>query len=115
MTVILPPHDSWTRIATSLSADGRFLASVSWFISHHNENRQQFYLVPSLVDVVFSRVYVAVLLDAYSRRMIGWVVERTMGTAPTLGALEKALAGRQRNQDWCTIPIADRNTPAQSK
>lgn len=53
-----------------------------------------------VADITYVRleqefVYVAVLLDAYSRRVIGWAVDRTMGTDLTLEALEKALTGRQ--------------------
>ena len=40
-------------------------------------------------------VYLAVVLDAYSRRVIGWALEATMGTTLTVTALEKAIASRQ--------------------
>jgi transposase InsO family protein len=40
-------------------------------------------------------VYLAVVLDAYSRRVIGWALERTMDTDLTLAALETAIASRQ--------------------
>ena len=36
----------------------------------------------------------AVILDAYSRRVIGWALERTMEDALTLGALRMALSRR---------------------
>lgn len=39
-------------------------------------------------------VYVAVVLDAHSRRVIGWAVERHLGTSLALQALRQALAGR---------------------
>lgn len=53
-----------------------------------------------LADITYVRlkrefVYVAVVLDAHSRRVIGWAVNRAMGTVLTLQALEKALAGRK--------------------
>ena len=39
-------------------------------------------------------VFVAVILDAYSRRVIGWALDRTMEDALTLGALRMALLRR---------------------
>ncbi len=39
-------------------------------------------------------VYLAVILDAYSRRVIGWALDRTMGDSLTLTALRMALARR---------------------
>lgn len=40
-------------------------------------------------------VYLGIVLDAYSRRVIGWAVDRTMNTELTLTALEQAIASRQ--------------------
>jgi len=39
-------------------------------------------------------VFVAVILDAYSRRVIGWALDRTMEDHLTLGALRMALSRR---------------------
>ena len=39
--------------------------------------------------------YLAVVLDAYSRRVVGWTLGRTLGVSLTLEALEKAIADRQ--------------------
>jgi putative transposase len=39
-------------------------------------------------------VYLAVILDAYSRRVIGWALDRTLEDELTLGALRMALARR---------------------
>ena len=39
--------------------------------------------------------YLAVVLDAYSRRVIGWALGRTLGVSLTLEALEEAIADRQ--------------------
>lgn len=39
-------------------------------------------------------VYLALVLDAYSRRVIGWALDRTMDSSLTLAALEKAIASR---------------------
>jgi putative transposase len=40
-------------------------------------------------------VFLAVMLDAYSRRVIGWALDRTMEDALTLAALRMALAPRR--------------------
>ena len=39
-------------------------------------------------------VYLAVILDAYSRRVIGWALDRTLEDELTLAALRMALEGR---------------------
>jgi transposase InsO family protein len=39
-------------------------------------------------------VFLAVILDAYSRRAIGWALDRTLEDEPTLGARRMALARR---------------------
>jgi putative transposase len=39
-------------------------------------------------------IYLAVILDAYSRRVIGWALDRTMGEELTLSALRMALSRR---------------------
>ena len=40
-------------------------------------------------------VYLAVILDAFSRKVVGWALERTMSTRLTKAALEQAIALRQ--------------------
>jgi putative transposase len=40
-------------------------------------------------------VYLAAILDAYSRRCVGWALSRSIDTELTLAALEMAIAGRQ--------------------
>lgn len=39
--------------------------------------------------------YLAVVLDAYSRRVVGWALGRTLGVSLTLEALERAITDRQ--------------------
>jgi putative transposase len=39
-------------------------------------------------------VYLALVLDAYSRRVIGWALSRTVDGSLTLAALDKAIASR---------------------
>jgi transposase InsO family protein len=40
-------------------------------------------------------VFLAVVLDAYSRRLVGWELSRSLGSGLALRALEKAIAERQ--------------------
>lgn len=52
-----------------------------------------------VADITYIRlptafVYLACLLDAFSRRCIGWCLSRSIDTRLTLGALEMALASR---------------------
>jgi len=52
-----------------------------------------------IADITYIRlrdefVYVAVVLDAYSRRVIGWALDRTMEDELTLSALRMALSRR---------------------
>jgi transposase InsO family protein len=53
-----------------------------------------------LADITYIRllhefVYLAVILDAYSRRVIGWALERTLEERLSLAALQMALSQRQ--------------------
>jgi len=53
-----------------------------------------------VADITYIRlrsefVYLAVMLDAYSRKVIGWALERTLATVLILTALRQALAERQ--------------------
>ena len=50
-----------------------------------------------VADITYIRlrdefVFLAVILDAYSRRVIGWALERTIQTRLTMAALHKAIA-----------------------
>lgn len=53
-----------------------------------------------VADITYIRlqrefVYLALILDAFSRKVVGWALDRTMSSALTLTALEKALIERQ--------------------
>ena len=52
-----------------------------------------------MADITYIRlrdefVYLAVILDAYSRRVIGWALDRTLEDELTLAALRMAIARR---------------------
>ena len=70
-----------------------------------------------MADITYIRlreefIFLAVILDAYSRRVIGWALDRTMEDDLTLTALRMALAAGASGPAWCTIPTAARSTPA---
>ena len=53
-----------------------------------------------VADITYIRlkaefVYLAVLLDAFSRKVVGWALERTLASRLAIDALERAIAGRQ--------------------
>lgn len=44
--------------------------------------------------------YVAAILDAFSRRVVGWHISRDIDAALVLAALEKAMTGRNPTPGW---------------
>jgi len=53
-----------------------------------------------VADITYIRlkaefVYLAVILDAFSRKVVGWALDRTMASRLTIAALEQAIAQRQ--------------------
>ena len=57
-------------------------------------------------------VYLAVVLDAFSRRAIGWALDATLEARLAVAALEMAFARRRPRPDWCIIPIRGCSMPA---
>ena len=55
-------------------------------------------------------VYLAVILDAFSRRVIGWALDRTLEDALTLSALGMALKQRQPKPGLTITPTEVSNT-----
>jgi transposase InsO family protein len=58
-----------------------------------------------VADITYIRlaeefIYLAVLLDAYSRRVIGWALDRTLRAELALTALQMALRGRRPGPGW---------------
>jgi transposase InsO family protein len=53
-----------------------------------------------IADITYIRlkaefVYLAVILDAFSRKVVGWALDRTLASRLTISALEHAIAQRQ--------------------
>lgn len=55
-------------------------------------------------------VYLAVILDLYSRRVIGWAVSNRVKRDLAISALDMTVALRQPSRDAFNTPTADRNT-----
>ncbi|MGQ5525692.1 IS3 family transposase, partial [Chitinimonas sp. PSY-7] len=55
-------------------------------------------------------VYVAFVIDAFARRIVGWRVSRSMHTDFVLDALEQALYARQPERDEALIHHSDRGS-----
>ena len=58
-----------------------------------------------VADITYIRleaefIYLAVVIDAFSRRVIGWAVERTMEDDLSLAALRMALESRRPQSGW---------------
>ena len=62
--------------------------------------RPTFSGLPWIADLTYIRlnnefVYLAVILDAWSRRVVGWALDRSLAARLTVTALERAIAARQ--------------------
>jgi len=55
-------------------------------------------------------LYLAVVLDVFSRRVVGWAMADHLRTELVLDALEMAVWNRRPPRAWCTIPIMAAST-----
>ena len=55
-------------------------------------------------------VYVALVIDAFARRIVGWRVSRSMRTDFVLDALEQALYARRAERDGALVHHSDRGS-----
>ena len=62
------------------------------------------------VAIATGFVYVAVVLDAWSRRVVGYAISRSIDVRLTLAALKAAIDNANRARDAYITPIAARNT-----
>ena len=63
------------------------------------------------VAIAAGFVYVAVILDAWSRRVVGYAISRSIDVRLTLAALNAAIGAASRRPAACIIPTAARNMP----
>jgi putative transposase len=66
------------------------------------------------VAILSGFVYVAVILDAWSRRVVGYAISRSIDARLTVAALKAAVARRSRLQAAFITRTADRNTQPRS-
>ena len=69
-----------------------------------------------VADITYIRlawefVYLAGILDAHSRRVVGWALEDTLEGKLTIAALRMALTGRLPLRGWCITPTAGCSMP----
>jgi transposase InsO family protein len=69
-----------------------------------------------VADIAYIRlktefVYLALILDGYSRKVVGWALERTLATRLLSRLLSRQSRSGNRRPVWCTIPIAGCSTP----
>ena len=55
-------------------------------------------------------MYVAFVIDVFSRRIVGWRVSRSMQTDFVLDALEQALHARRPGRDGSLVCHSDRGS-----
>jgi transposase InsO family protein len=105
------------RMATMLREDNllslrrrAFLATTDsrhGYVVYPNLARHMVLTAPNqlwVADITYIRladvfVYLAVILDAFSRRVIGWELDRSLTTPLVLSALRQALSGRALSGD----------------
>ena len=63
------------------------------------------------VAIAVGFVYVAVILDAWSRRVVGYAISRSIDARLTIAALKAAIRSRRPPAGASTIRIAARSTP----
>jgi transposase InsO family protein len=102
------------RVLRLLRVDNLLCLRRRAFVPPTTDSRHPWHVWPNLVrwiqttgvnqlwvaDITYVRlkeefVYLAVVLDAHSRRVVGWAIERYLGTILALRALKMALAGRK--------------------
>jgi putative transposase len=71
-----------------------------------------------VADITYIRLqeqflYLAVVLDAYSRRVVGWALDETLGTSLVVTALRKAIA--ERKPGFGLVHHSDRGTQYASR
>jgi transposase InsO family protein len=57
----------------------------------------------------------AVILDGFSRKVVGWSLERTLASGLAVAALQEAIATRNLRPDSSIIPIVACNMPARNR
>ena len=111
-------REEWTvnhkRVLRLLQADNLLCLRRKAFVPATTESRHSWHVWPNLIrgiqttglnqlwvaDITYLHlreefVFLAVVLDAHSRRAVGWAIDRNLGSSLTLQALRMALAKRK--------------------
>lgn len=85
-----------SAFVTTTDSDHEFEVHVNLASRMHISGINQLWLA----DITFVRlqhefVYLAILLDAFSRRVVGWALDRSMAAQLTVDALQQAIANRR--------------------
>jgi len=102
------------RVLRLMRADNLLCLRRRAFVPPTTDSKHQWHVWPNLVrwmqttgvnqvwvaDITYVRlqeefVYLAVVLDGHSRRVVGWAIERHLGSALALRALQMALDSRK--------------------
>jgi putative transposase len=101
------------RVVRIMREDNLLAVQPRWFVrTTDSEHKLEVYLNLArhmkltgvnqlwVADITYIRlqrefVYLAVLLDVFSRKVVGWALERTLATPLALAALEQAIRERQ--------------------
>ena len=69
-----------------------------------------------VADITYIRlraefVYLAVILDGFSRKVVGWALDTTLATRLPLSALHQAITSRSHRRVWCITRIGASSMP----
>ena len=69
-----------------------------------------------VADITYIRlqrefVYLAVILDAFSRKVVGWALDRSLASRLACRRSSRPSPHGSRRPGWCIIPIVACSTP----
>jgi putative transposase len=85
----------WGKVKRTAIADQRAISADDLVLRQFNPDAPNTLWVANFTQCV-GWVYVAFVIDAYSRRIIGWRTATAMTTVPVLDAIDHAIWTRQR-------------------
>jgi putative transposase len=95
--------------ATDSDHDGPFSPNLAKDMTIDGPN--QLWVVDiTYVTILVGFVYLAVILDAWSRKVVGYALSRRIDARLAVAALKAAIQARDPPKGLCTTRIADRNT-----
>ncbi len=72
-----------------------------------------------VADITYIRlrsefVFLAVVIDRFSRKAVGWALDRSLSARVAIRALQQAIERRIHHREWCITPTRALSTPARS-